>query len=505
MLYLNARFNRAFRDLLRSTMSNWNYDVIGYQSRIHGNYVRRLNTDQAMMPYAVNNIEIVNTTHIISEYEGHTIADVALRIQEMMERSDEAECHHIFRVLTTDIDAAVDAMTFLEAPITGVQEIYGKCAEQVSARQGVNNVRYIAKVKGNHLVVFANYEDTAQASDIYLTIGILPVLFSDIKEKFEQAELEYCKELVHRSQLKRITNITVSTLFNRLANTRKYNDISSELLLTATVTKIVESKMSAARYTVDTAHNDMDRSLDLYQTARNKYLKATKLLTDLEGSKADLKEDMQLALKLDTIKNVNVNHELLDIMFSAAVKFYDTDEAECAIKRLSDGFVKQFITDVFIENKYKLHVSAVFKYTLADDPGYQGLRQVSIDEQQYLGGLANPHIQFYSCVGDYRITLVKAQTDRDLLMFNSVASASTTSLNFKVGTVMNRWFEHLQYIHDNYQRSYDATVLYKDTQCLETPDGNRYSLYDIYTAKVLELPNDEESYADATELDVEEL
>ena len=61
MLYLNARFNRAFRDLIRQSLAQWNYNVIGYQARIRGNYVRRLNTDQAMMPYAVNNIEIENT------------------------------------------------------------------------------------------------------------------------------------------------------------------------------------------------------------------------------------------------------------------------------------------------------------------------------------------------------------------------------------------------------------------------------------------------------------
>ena len=218
MLYLNARFNRAFRDLLRNNYTNWNYNIIGHQNRIGGNYVRRINLDQAMMPYAVSGIEIENSTHIISDNEGHTIADVATRIQEMMNTADQNECYHIFRILTTDIDSAVDAMTFLSNPVTGVQDVYGKCAEQVSAREGVHGVRYIIKVKDNHVVVFSNYEDTAQASDIFLTIGILPVLFPAIKAKFNPEEIEYCKELVHRSQLKRIVNITASTLFNRLAH-----------------------------------------------------------------------------------------------------------------------------------------------------------------------------------------------------------------------------------------------------------------------------------------------
>lgn len=503
MLYLNARFNRAFRDLLRPSYTNWNNNIIGHQNRINGNYVRRINVGQAMMPYAVNNIELDNSTHIISDNEGHTIADVAARIQEMMDIADRNECQHIFRILTTDIDSAVDAMTFLSNPIAGVQDIYGKCAEQVSAREGVNGVRYVIKVKGNHVVVFSNYEDTAQASDIFLTIGILPVLFPAIKEKFSTEELEYCKELVHRSQLKRIVNITVSTFFNKLTNTRKYNDISSEFILTSTVSRIVESKVNNARQTVESSNRDMELYLEHYQSARTRYLKASKLLTDLEGSKQDLKDELRLALKLDTIKNVNVQGENLEMVFATPVKFFDTDEAECAIRRLEDGFVKQFIKDVFIDCKYKLHVSAVFGYTLADSTNWQGVRQINTEEQEMVGGLANPHIQYYSCVGDYRVDLVKAQCNKDLLTYNSVASASTASINFKDGTVMNRWFEKLQYIHDNWQRGYNESVLYKNLQCLETEDGSRYSMYDIYTAKVLE--NREAQFADAADIEVREL
>ena len=503
MLYLNARFNRAFRDILRPSYTNWNNNIIGHQNRINGNYVRRINVGQAMMPYAVNNIELDNSTHIISDNEGHTVADVAARIQEIMDIADRNECQHIFRILTTDIDSAVDTMTFLSNPIAGVQDIYSKCAEQVSAREGVNGVRYIIKVKGNHVVIFSNYEDIAQASDIFLTIGILPVLFPAIKEKFSTEEVEYCKELVHRSQLKRIVNITVSTLFNKLANTRKYNDISSEFILTSTVSRIVESKVNNARQTVDSSNRDMELYLEHYQSARTRYLKASKLLTNLEGSKQDLKDELRLALKLDTIKNVNVQGENLEMVFATPVKFFDTDEAECAIKRLEDGFVKQFIKDVFIDCKYKLYVSAVFGYTLADSTNWQGVRQINTEEQEMVGGLANPHIQYYSCVGDYRVNLVKAQCNKDLLTYNSVASASTASINFKDGTVMNRWFENLQYIHDNWQRGYTESVLYKNLQCLETEDGARYSMYDIYTAKVLE--NREAQFADATELDVEEL
>ena len=82
MLYLNARFNRTFRDLLRASVANWNNDVWGYRSSIRNTYVRRFNSDQAMLPYAVNNIDITNSTHIISEHADYTIADTIGSIRE---------------------------------------------------------------------------------------------------------------------------------------------------------------------------------------------------------------------------------------------------------------------------------------------------------------------------------------------------------------------------------------------------------------------------------------
>lgn len=500
MLYIRGNLNREFRNLLNQSNRYINFDIHSAVSSLQGVYVRRFDTEYAYLPYVVNGFNIKHSTYMVSDYDGYTAENISILIKNKVSEQIENE-YNIIRVLTTNIDEAVDAMDFLENPIPGIQELYGKCAEQMGLREGIPGVRYVIKIKNNSVIVFTNREDNLQMSDVYLTIGVLPVLYPAIKEKFNQQELEYCKELVHRSQLKRIVNIDVQKYFDVLITTDKYKKLSAEMLLNTTVNRIIDNRLYSARETIDHSHRDMERALQVYQDARSAWTRASKLLVDLDGSKAELKEELQLALKLDTIKEVVVSGDVLTMIFATPVRFFDTDEAECAIRRLEDGFVKSFITDIFIEQKYKLHVAALFKFTLGENTNWLGTTEIEYQHMLSANAIYNPHIQLYRCVGDYRVDLIKAQTDRDLLLHNNIASASTASINFKDGTVMHNWFERLQYMWNNWDRDYSSSVLFRDIKCIETSDGARYSLKEIYVDRVL----DSGELEQPTELDVEEL
>ena len=55
----------------------------------------------------------------------------------------------------------------------------------------------------------------------------------------------------------------------------------------------------------------------------------------------------------------------------------------------------------------------------------------------------NPHIHYYSCLGDYLPQIIEAHAKKDLVLFNNLAIASTRSINFRDGAVMNRWLDTL--------------------------------------------------------------
>ena len=49
-------------------------------------------------------------------------------------------------------------------------------------------------MRGKNIVVLvSNYSDDEQASDYFLTIGLIPILFPNLKEKFSEEEMEYFK------------------------------------------------------------------------------------------------------------------------------------------------------------------------------------------------------------------------------------------------------------------------------------------------------------------------
>ena len=95
--------------------------------------------------------------------------------------------------------------------------------------------------------------------------------------------------------------------------------------------------------------------------------------------------------------------------------------------------------------------------------------------------LFNPHIQYYSCLGDYQAELRAAQAKGDLLIYNNLCVSSLSSLNFRDGTVINRFLTDLnQQIEYDYENGDDTIRNICTSKCLEDKQGNRISIRDWY-------------------------
>ena len=79
-------------------------------------------------------------------------------------------------------------------------------------------------------------------------------------------------------------------------------------------------------------------------------------------------------------------------------------------------------------------------------------------------------------------------------MFNTLMIASARSLNFRDGTVINRFITTLNNIWRDRDSDYNAAY-YIDAKFLETEDGERISMRQWYERKMSEMQ----------EIDVEEL
>lgn len=478
---LAIRFNNYELD----NMMHYDYRRIDYNqagsSSVPGvGFIRNKSIDSALAPIAFNGIGILNKTFGLSnlqhfrEYEEDiktvydNIADTRLGV---------------IRIYTSAVDEiyeALDPDIFTSVP-SAIQELYNKCMMQVQLREVLtNNIKTKVKVsRSKHVIVLiSNYSDDNQASDYFLTIGLVPIIFQDWKDKFNEEELNYFKVLVNRSQVKRISNVKALEAFDAIQANDKYTKALTELRLKNTVEQIVSGKIRTAQDTLRSAQNRAEQLLNSYREEQTKFYEAHETLTKLESNREESIEELRNACMIEGITDVNMydrNHMTID--FVVPLSFYNMDEVECVINGMDDNWVKQLFIDVFATQKYKMHI--VSRYYFATERGamFQSPGIVEMQLMQKHNAAFNPHTYFYQCLGDYKPQLINAQTKQDLYMFNTIALASAKSINFRDGAVINRWKDTLMEWSRN--NGY-AMQEYFNIKCLEDEDGNRHSIKEIY-------------------------
>lgn len=474
--------------LISSEYRRFDYAFRGHNSVPGVGYITNKYIELALLPLAFNEIGILQQTYGIGP--DYAAEDALAAMEDLYNNCSQTRLG-IIRVYTSDVDAMYNSMTsdLYSSPVTAVQELYNKCMDQVRLREDINRTvtTKIKLMKGKHIIVLiSDFDDRTQASDYFLTLGLVPVLFPDWKERFSGEELEYFKVLVNRSQVKRISNVRAQEAFDIIASSGKYAKLINTIRLRTTLDNIVSNKISVARRVVNEAERQAVRLMQEYEALRIKFFKAEKELNTLESSRETALEELTAAVSMEGIVNVTqMSSDYLQIFFKTPVVFYNADEAELVINNMREDWVKRFMTDIFINNKYKLHVVSSFVYgTRGEDSPFRAPGEIPVDVLEAYQALYNPHTHFYSCLGDYKPQLINAQVQQDLLMFNNIALASVKSINFRDGAVMNRWCDTLRSYVDS-SGWWQQKIL--NIKCLEDEEGNFHSINDVYFSEVEEL------------------
>ena len=462
------------------------------RSQFPSGYVYGSNIGSALLPLLFNDIPYRTTTLVKSQ--GIEDAAILNVINDLYDSLDDKELLYI-RVYADKTSVGVlhnliDKDRFV-SPSDTVKSLYNKCLDQTLAREGITseNTIQIVKSRTKHIIItFTSYKDTAQESDFYLTLGLIPILFEDYKQKFNETEIEFFKVLVNRSQVKRIANVKATEAFNNLLNGEKYLKRFNKIKTEAVIIQLVNNRISEAENKVTDSIRHAEHCLNEYHTCKKRYFEAQDFLNTVRNNKDEYVNELTDALNMDNIVKVDISRGVLEIYFRTYADFYNQDEAEIIINNRTSGWLNKFFTEVFIEQKYKLNILTkfVFNYNISDDnatfvkPG-----NLSYSVLNQYNAMFNPHIQHYSCLGDYLPQIIEAHAKKDLVLFNNLAIASTRSINFRDGAVMNRWLDTLSNYHaDNY-----STISLYDIKCLEDEDHNLHSIRELYmeTAPELEL------------------
>lgn len=475
-----------YASLVTQNYSYFDANLITSSGRLFG-YIGAVHIEQAMLPYVMNDIKIGQST-AVWDHEADTKDkfDTIINYYKDMNASDKIVINKLYTRDVNKVLELLDTDLYINSK-SGVQELYNKAMSQAQEREGLDrDVHIVVKVNkvNKELLIISDWRDYTQMSDMFLTIGLLPVLFPDISNIFCEEEMEYFKTLVSRSQVKRISNVKANEDFSKLSNLAKYKSMMLKAKLNSTIQRLIERRISANRSEIITAEDEANRHLELYARAINRYNTAQKLLKDLEAGTETLEAEYRQALSMDAVLDVTVDDRKLLITLSAPVEYYNTDEVECFLRHEPDSSFKSFITDVFLNQKFKLHVMSQFIFDTKDPGNFRAPCGLSSSYFSRYDTFYNPHFQYYSCLGDYKPELAKAHADQDLLLFNNIALAATKSFNFADGAVMSNFRSSVkEYFNNHTSYSYND---FMTSKCLEDEDGNRYSLKEIYIDRVLD-------------------
>jgi hypothetical protein len=332
------------------------------------------------------------------------------------------------------------------------------------------------------------------------------VLCKEWKDKFNDIEIEYFKTLVNRSQVKRISNVKAQEVFTEMCEHNKYKDMLKTIRLNMTIDNLISTKINEAQNRVHSCQRNAEQAMRTYTEAQALYYEGLALLDKVEHKKEEYIEEYKSALAVEGIEDVNFDgYGNLSMIVRVPVSFYNSDEAELYINRVKQDYGNrstaydktiQFFEDVFITQKYKLIVVNNWLFNSVSPKDFRKPGAMDASKMIQYKGLFNPHIYFYNCLGDYESILRNMHAKQDLLMFVNTMIASTKSINFRDGAVMNRWRDSMASWFNDYNSSYTAIQI-MTTKCLQDEDGNLLSLEEAYIKPRIE--------SEPIELEVQEL
>lgn len=483
MLQLRVN-NRELSQILQNTRY---LDNLAHRNIRGFGYVYEKLVGDVHLPFVFNDINVIHNTYGINMLEpgvaDKTDIDVLVNnINNLYENCNEDKVMVIKVYANLDLyPEIIDALTatdLIQSVPDTIQALYNKCMQQMKDRESITSEVIIKayQFRGKQgIITLCNIDDHNQASQDFLTLGLIPVLFKNLATRFDEVETNFFKVLVARSQVKRISNVKPTEAFNKLQDLDKYIDRLIDIRTRNACQQIVENRLREARLRVEQCERQANSILRDYETILTTWRNAQIACNDVESKVDTMLDEVTQSLKIEGIKTVSFSNNKIYVTFVTPVKFYDVDEVECVVRN-RDGWIKQFLQDVFIDQIYKLNIYTKIGFSFNDDTQFSPPSQADLDDLIRYNAMYNPHTHFFNCLGDYHAQLVKAHSDKDIMLFMNLALASTRSINFRDGAVINRWCNDLQ--SGGYTRWDGTNVL--DAKCLIDENDEKHSIREIY-------------------------
>ena len=223
---------------------------------------------------------------------------------------------------------------------------------------------------------------------------------------------------------------------------------------------------------------DYDRQIKSMTETIVSYIKAkTDIETKIMGLEERLRqgnsenEVMEFFLSnkrlfLDSVRGTRIKFVVKDFL-----EYFDPECAEDYIKNgrsflydrrsgnISNDDMKKLMTALFVDQELRIQFCAAY-YIDLDNSGGNGVGHYDFDSR-FNDAMPNPHVQQYTCTGDYRMEIIRACERHDAVLAISASVTSCKSLNWHDSVVMETFID---WIHTS------------RAKCIELPDGKMVTI-----------------------------
>lgn len=169
-------------------------------------------------------------------------------------------------------------------------------------------------------------------------------------------------------------------------------------------------------------------------------------------------------LTLNSIRDNNMTFTVTDYVSyfdeEMAKRVIDNDRSyvytsHFAQSNISKNKMKKLMTSIFVDQKLKIKFCTAYTFSIGSR--VEGLRGYDYPSDIRKVAIPNPHIDRYSCLGNYETEINRRIMENDYVGAIELCVASCKSLNFGDSAVMERFMESM-YVRDT-------------TKFIELPDG----------------------------------
>lgn len=304
-----------------------------------------------------------------------------------------------------------------------------------------SNTTVLYSTENNYAVIFTKHG----AADIYhLVLSFLPVYYPNI---YTSPLTKEDPEVPVLTSLSKMSSAQFRQEMSKALS--KYKQEFLYVQVSDMISQIHEKKISEARNNVYSARSDMEYYLNEYCSRVELYKKAR---IELEGTliaeqTSDQEQDLiDYLCGCREIRNVRINDSEITFTVATTLKQFDLDTWESFVRRgtIFDGNYGRSFPNVFTTQNRKLLFNSIFSEDSLFEVKMCGVYRINLHsnrlrtwsgfnyEQEdpiYKDYVPNPHLQQYSCLGDFSSRVVTAMAEGDLIRAFELCVHSAGSVN----------------------------------------------------------------------------